>query len=85
MVLPTHTGQADVFAPARVKPVALQDRPRDTEFAWLREHGAQYAGQWVALDGATLLGAAPRLKDLLAGLTPADRSQNPLFHRVDTD
>jgi hypothetical protein len=68
-----------------VKAVPLQDRPRHAEFAWLREHAREHAGQWVALDGTTLLGTADRLKDLLARITPAERARNPLFHRVDVD
>ena len=85
MAQPARVRQADVFAPPRVKSVPVTDRPRDAEFAWLRAHAQEYVGQWVALDGANLLGAAPGLKDLLARMTPADRALKPLFHRVDTD
>lgn len=77
--------KADVFAPARVKAVPVVDRPRDDEFAWLREHGPEYAGQWVALDGARLLAAAAKLSDLLRQLGPHERQRDPLFHRVDAE
>jgi hypothetical protein len=75
----------DVFAPAAIKAVPVADRPREAEFAWLREHASEYAGQWVALDGARLLGAAPKLEELLSRITAADRARRPLFHRVDAD
>jgi hypothetical protein len=85
MALPARADNSDVFAPAVVRRSTLKDRPRDVEFAWLREHAREHSGQWLAVDGATLLGAAPRLKDLLATLTPAEREHNPLFHYVDAD
>jgi hypothetical protein len=42
--------------------VPMKDRSRENE--WLREHGNQYAGQWVALDGARLLSHGSRLKEV---------------------
>jgi len=85
MAVPVRKVEFDVFSPPRVKSVPLVDRPREAEFSWLREHARDYAGQWVALDGARLLGSAMRLKDLLAQLGAAARQRNPLFHRVDVD
>jgi hypothetical protein len=85
MALPARVNNSDVFAPPVVKRSALKDRPRDVEFAWLREHAREYPGQWLAVDGATLVGAAPRFKDLLASLSPAEREHGPLFHYVDAD
>ncbi|MGH9766713.1 MAG: DUF5678 domain-containing protein [Blastocatellia bacterium] len=37
-----------------------KDRTKENE--WLRQHGAKYAGQWVALDGDRLLGHGNDLK-----------------------
>jgi hypothetical protein len=31
---------------------------------WFKEHASQYTGQWVAVRGDTLLGAAPTLQEL---------------------
>jgi hypothetical protein len=31
---------------------------------WFKEHASHYAGQWVAVRGGTLLGAAPTLQEL---------------------
>lgn len=63
----------------------ILDRPRDAEFAWLKEHAQEYPGHWVALDGVNLLGSALRLKDLLQQLGSLVQERNPLFHRVDVD
>lgn len=77
--------RVDVAAPPRVKAVPVVDRPRAAEFAWLREHAPEYAGQWVALDGACLLAAAAKLSDLLQQLGPHERQRDLLFHRVDAE
>lgn len=61
-------GRADLLAPPRV----LGTHPAEPEaaamqkanFAWLRAHGSDYQGQWVALRGATLVGAASSLREL---------------------
>jgi len=50
-------------------PVAIETRPAqglslDASQTWLKEHAAQYKGQWIAVQEGTLLGAAPTLKDL---------------------
>jgi hypothetical protein len=77
--------KADVFAPPLVKSVPLQDRARDAEFAWLRNHAQDHKGQWVVLNGAMLLAWGPRLQDILRKLSSAERERDPLFHWVDTD
>lgn len=38
----------------------VKDRSKET--GWLREHGEEYAGQWVALDGDRLLASGSELK-----------------------
>jgi len=80
-----RTEKPDVFAPPVVKPVPIQDRARDAEYAWLREHAQEYRGQWVVLDGSELVASGPRLRDVRQQLTAADRERDPLFHWVDTD
>ncbi len=85
MASTVRTVRNDVYAPPTVKSVALLDRSRAAEFDWLREHAREYPGQWVALDGSRLLGAALQLEEVLVQLSPADRERNPLFHRVDLD
>jgi hypothetical protein len=82
---PARAVRSDVLAPPRVKPVSVVDRPRHDEYAWIREHGPEYAGQWVALDGRRLLAAAAKLNDLLRQLGPQGRQRDPLFHRIDVE
>jgi predicted DNA-binding antitoxin AbrB/MazE fold protein len=49
-------------------PACIIDGPEarglDASSAWLREHGLEYQGLWVAVREGELLGAAPRLKEL---------------------
>ena len=46
---------------------------------WLREHAAEYPGQWVALRGGMLLASASTLKDLRAQVA---EMQGVFFTRV---
>jgi hypothetical protein len=41
------------------------------EAAWLEQHGEEYAGQWVALDGERLVAASTNAKDVLAAARAA--------------
>ena len=40
----------------------IKDRTKEHE--WLHQHGDEYAGQWVALDGDTLISHGQRLKEV---------------------
>lgn len=52
----------DDAAPAPlVRPSAEPPQERKAEMEWLAQPSALYAGQWVALDGVTLLAHGPRL------------------------
>jgi hypothetical protein len=55
-----------VLAPPKVLP---NHTPADPNIRknrdWLMEHGDEYPGQWVALQGGEFLGAAPTLKELI--------------------
>ena len=39
-------------------------KDRTIEDQWIRQHRAEYASQWVALDGDTLLGHSTSLMDV---------------------
>jgi hypothetical protein len=62
----------------------MKARPRDAEFAWIREHAHEYPGEWVVLDGGTLVAHGFRLRDVRAALS-AEVMARALFHRVDLD
>lgn len=51
--------------------------------AWLREHGHEYSGQWVALKDGTLIGNAPTRDNLLNLIGPITREDNVLVTRID--
>ncbi len=38
----------------------------EAEMRWLEEHRAQYAGQWIALDGARLLASGSTAREVYA-------------------
>lgn len=41
---------------------APMENPREAEQRWLQEHGAEYEGEWLALDGDRLLSHGPRAR-----------------------
>jgi hypothetical protein len=53
-----------------------------TERRWLAEHGHEYAGQWVALDGDRLLAHGERASEVYAAVRESG-VQLPLVVRVD--
>jgi hypothetical protein len=62
----------------------LPDRPAidDTrERAWIKEHGHEYAGQWVALDGDRLIAASPNQAEVWAAVKN-DNAKLPLVCRI---
>jgi hypothetical protein len=85
MARPAADPPAELLAPARVRIIdGVQARSREAEFAWLREHAHEHAGEWVALDGQRLLAASVDLDDVYARLSPAE-IERALLHRVVTD
>ncbi len=86
MAEPAHDKLPGIFAPAKVRVVpGVHARPRGAEFAWIRAHAHEYAGEWVVLDGDRLLAHGLRLKQVRETLSPEDVARDPLFHRVDVD
>jgi hypothetical protein len=58
---------AELLGPARVLTTDLPADPQvAAETEWLKGHGPEYRGQWVALRGGELLAAAPTLEELVA-------------------
>jgi hypothetical protein len=69
-----------VLAPPIVRSVPGPDprsRPRDKERAWLREHGHEYSGCWLAIYEDRLIAADPDL-----GLVLAEAKRNPEGQRA---
>lgn len=72
-----------VLAPPVVRRMQKRDVDRTQEFDWLRAHGREYRGRWVALVGSNVLASTATLRELLEQLRTTDVSKPPLLHRVD--
>jgi hypothetical protein len=59
-----------------------RDIDRTLDYQWIRDHGKDYRGQWVALDNGNLLGAATSLRDLLDRVKPLRSEHRPLLHQI---
>jgi len=58
---------AHILAPPKVKvSKRASGASRRKDFAWLKQHSAQYRGQWVALKDGELVAAAATLPELKA-------------------
>jgi hypothetical protein len=80
---PLVTRLRSVLAPPVVKRVERRDVDRNREYEWLRAHGHQYRGRWVALDGDRMIASAPTLRELQEQLRAMALPNPPLLHRVD--
>lgn len=56
------------------------DRRREVQ--WLREHGREYQGKWVALSGDLLLAASERVGEALEEAKHHQLSERPLLYYV---
>lgn len=60
----TPEDQNGVSARPRVLAKNLPIKDRASEVAWLQKHRDEYAGQWIALDGETLVASGDDLKEV---------------------
>ncbi|MGH9939567.1 MAG: DUF5678 domain-containing protein [Blastocatellia bacterium] len=61
----------------------LQPDPQDeAAFKWINEHGNEYPGQWLVLDGDRLLAHGPDLAEVAAAARAAG-VRFPLLHLVE--
>ncbi len=64
------------------KRVPARSIPDDSrERAWVEQHKAEYAGQWVALDGDRLIAASPNRMEISVAVK-ADGAYLPLILRI---
>jgi hypothetical protein len=56
---------------------------RTREFAWLKRHGSEHRGRWVALLGDQLLASAEQLADVLRTIGARDLKAKPLVHHIE--
>ncbi len=68
--------------PPRDKRVPCEPMPdRTKERQWMRDHKHEYAGQWVALDGDTLIAASPIQQEVWDAVNPRSAT-TPLVARI---
>lgn len=79
---PTLLRLQRLLEPPRVTPVARTDRDRTPEYRWLREHGPEYRGQWVAVLGDRLMACAPSFRELRARLAAQTLPYPPLVEHI---
>jgi hypothetical protein len=72
----------EIFAPPRFRWVDERDVDRTPEYNWLNANWSAYAGKWVALVGADLVGCEDELEDLLAKLRQRKYERKPLIHHL---
>ena len=64
----------------KLVPVEMIDASR--EMSWLREHGHEYTGQWVALDGDRLVSHGTNAREVYQAAKQAG-VEVPFLHHID--
>ncbi len=72
-----------LVAPPTYKLTPARGFDRSAEIQWLKEHGAEYRGQWVAVMGSELLGHASELRELMKHLRAEAPEVPALLHYVE--
>ncbi len=68
------------ISPGRVSPKESVSIVRERETAWIRQHGPNYRGKWVALDKDRLIAFASTLDELLTNLgAGSTRNKTPFI------
>ena len=67
------------ISPGRVSPTGWTSSGREWETAWIKQHGHEYRGKWIALDGDRLIAFAATLSELLANLDTRTKREKPPF------
>ncbi len=73
----------DLLAPPRITVSPARDVDRTQEYRWLRTHWHEFRGQWIAVDGDTVVAASRSLKELREKLKALQLNRPPIVHRVD--
>lgn len=69
--------------PPATSSASERDVDRSREYDWLREHGNEYVGLWVALSGDALVTSANSLRELRQRLKEHPPVSLPLIHFVE--
>ena len=67
------------ISPGRVSPTGWASTGRERETTWIKQHGYEYRGKWIALDEDRLIALADTLNELLAKLDTSSERKKPPF------
>ena len=70
------------LTPPTVRPAGRKDTERRHAYQWLRQHGHEHKGQWVAVGEGGLIASAPTLKALREQLRALSPAEQPLIHKL---
>ena len=71
------------ISPGRVSPTGWASSGRERETAWIKRHGHEYRGNWIALDEDRLIAFATTLGELLAHMdTNSERKKPPFIQHL---
>jgi hypothetical protein len=71
-----------VLAMPTTRAIARSDVDRGRAYEWLRQHGHQHRGRWVAVGEDGLLAAATTLRELRERLRASAPAVAPLIHKL---
>ena len=66
------------------RPTLRLDPKDEASLRWMKEHGSEYIGQWIALDGDRLI-AHSIVFDEVAAAAKADGAELPLYHFIEPE
>ena len=67
------------ISPGRVSPTGWASSGRERETAWIKQHGHEYRGNWIALDEDRLIAYAVTLSELLENMDTRTERKKPPF------
>ena len=70
-----------LLGPPKIRRDHARDPDRTEEYAWLRSHGHEHSGRWVAVSGGRLVASAGSLRQLLDAIGTKG-ALAPLIHRI---
>jgi len=70
------------LAPPTVRLSARRGTDRTQAYEWLRQHGHEHRGQWVAVGDSGLIASASTLNDLREQLRALAPAKEPLIHKL---
>jgi hypothetical protein len=77
MLASSASGNGGTIGSDRTRPAPIPEPDPSPNMDWIEEHGAEYAGRWIALDGDRLI-ASGHTEEEVANAARADGAYLPL-------